>query len=138
MAMATRKLGRIVGLALLLFSGLLLQGEAGMLPMTWEGALAGSNGHHAAGKAVLSDGPYGALLALKGIAIDQLPDGRVYLARNGDYRQGLEVGRLTRFSGDVSFKVPAGADPAGFDSVVIWCEKFQVEIGRAPLREQGL
>jgi Electron transfer DM13 len=131
-----KKVG-VSGLLVLLCSWVHLAG-AGMLPMSRDGVLAGSGAHHASGQAILRDGPYGAILALKGITVDEVPDGRVFLARGGDHRDGIEVGRLLQFSGDVSFKIPDGTDPESFDSVVIWCEKFQVEIGRAKLSEAGM
>lgn len=124
---------RLLGAILLLISSLLVTAGAGMLPMAWEGELQGRAGHHAQGRVVLSDGPYGALLAFKGYSVDRVPDGRVFLARNGDIRQGVEIAKLDQFSGEISLKVPAEVDIALFDSVVIWCEKFQVEIARATL-----
>jgi len=111
---------------------------AGMFPMSWEGVLHGSGTHHASGQVVLRDGPFGALLALKQLEIDQVPDGRVILTRGGDRRLGIELGRLEQFRGETRFKVPGEIDPALFDSVVIWCEQFQVEIGRATLVESEL
>lgn len=71
-----------------------------------------------------------ATLRLKDITVDKVPDGRVYLARNGDYRNGVELGKLAHFSGNVEFPIPARVRPANYDSVVIWCAKFNVEIGR--------
>lgn len=115
-----------------------LTATAGMLPMSWQGELHGSGNHHATGRAVVSDGPFGAILALKELQVDPVPDGRVYLAHGGDHRSGIELGRLEQFSGDARYTIPASVDPSGFDSVVIWCEKFQVEIGRATLTESDM
>ncbi len=99
-------------------------------------SLAGSDGHHAAGTVVITTDQNGvAILRLKDIAVDRVPDGRVYLARNGDYRNGVELGRLTRFSGNVDFPIPARVHAGDYDSVVIWCVKFNVEIGHASLGE---
>ncbi len=94
--------------------------------------LAGSDGHHATGTVVITTDQNGvAILRLKDIAVDKVPDGRVYLARDGDYRNGVELGRLTQFSGTVTLPIPAGIRGEDYDSVVIWCKKFSVEIGRA-------
>ncbi len=94
--------------------------------------LVGSSGHHAAGTLVLKTDQNGvALLQLKDMTVDKVPDGRVYLARNGDYRNGVELGKLTQFSGAVNFPVPAGVRGEDYNSVVIWCRKFNVEIGHA-------
>jgi hypothetical protein len=99
-----------------------------------DGMLAGSEGHHAAGKVTIDKGMGGpAVLILSDIEIDKVPDGHVYLTRGGDWMHGVELGRLTQFSGTVSFDIPPGVKPDDFDSVVVWCKKFNTEIGRATL-----
>jgi len=98
--------------------------------------LAGSDGHHANGVVVITtDQNRLATLRLKDITVDKVPDGRVYLAKNGDYRNGVELGKLTRFSGNVDFPIPSRVRPGDYDSVVIWCAKFNVEIGHASLAD---
>lgn len=92
----------------------------------------GSGGHHASGKVEFSMGMNaGYKLTLHDIKVDKVPDGHVYLAKDGDWRHGVEVGLLKQFSGTVSFELPAGVNPDAYNSVVIWCKKFDVEIGRA-------
>jgi hypothetical protein len=94
--------------------------------------LMGSGGHHAAGKVEFSMGMNAAhKLILRDIKVDKVPDGYVYLAKDGNWRHGVEVGLLKQFSGTVSFDLPEGVKPEAYNSVVIWCKKFDVEIGRA-------
>lgn len=96
------------------------------------GMLTGAGSHHAAGTASVTKDQSGhRILTLREIRVDQVPDGRVYLAKNGDYRTGIELGKLTQFSGTVDFQIPGTVNLEEYDSVVIWCEKFNVEIGRA-------
>ncbi len=96
------------------------------------GMLAGADGHHAAGKVVISKGRNGnPTLFLLDAKIDRAPDGRVHLAKGGDYTKGVELGRLTEFSGALEFPIPAGVNAQDYDSVVIWCHKFHVKIGEA-------
>jgi len=96
------------------------------------GALVGAAGHHAAGKVVIAKGTHGAFsLFILDARIDRAPDGRVHLAKDGDYRKGVELGRLTEFSGALEFPIPAGVNAQDYDSVVIWCHKFHVKIGEA-------
>ena len=98
------------------------------------GMLAGSGGHHAAGRVTIAGGMGSpSVLTLSDIDIDKVPDGYVYLTKEGDWMHGVELGRLHQFSGTVSFDVPPGVNPDDFDTVVIWCKKFNVEIGRAAL-----
>lgn len=132
-------------LLLVLLAAIVSQAEAGMakeqMAMTESvrsGILHGAAGHMAAGTATLSTDMKGTVLTLSDIRVDKVPDGRVYLAKGGDHRQGIELGKLTQFSGSVSFALPETADPADFDQVVIWCEKFNVEIGRASLVGKGM
>jgi len=108
------------------------------MPITRTGMFSGSKGHSAAGQAVLSAGDMGPVLVLREIKIDQVPDGRVYLARDADYRNGVELGRLQQFEGTITFPIPKDVDPAAFNSVVIWCKKFDVEIGRALLVKERM
>ncbi len=96
------------------------------------GKLTGARNHQAAGTVALTIGKNGrSVLTLADIRVDRVPDGRVYLAKGGDYIRGVELGRLTRFSGTVEFPIPAGIDPTEYDGLVIWCKQFNVEIGHA-------
>jgi hypothetical protein len=108
---------------------------AGMTAMTMDdGMFAGSQGHHAAGKAAVTPGMNGRwVLTLSDLEVDKVPDGHVYLTRDGDHMHGVHLGKLERFMGTVAYELPAGTDPANYDSVVIWCREFNVEIGRANL-----
>jgi|GEM_PF-3395472 len=108
-------------------------GMRSMIPATRTGTLSGSKGHSASGRVVLTTGDMGPVLILKEIQVDKVPDGRVFLARDADYGNGVEVGRLQQFQGTVTFPIPADVNTAEFNSVVIWCKKFDVEIGRATL-----
>jgi hypothetical protein len=73
------------------------------------------------------------VLKLSGIEVDKVPDGYVYLTKDADHMSGVSEGRLKQFTGTVEFPIPMGIDPHDYDSVVIWCRQFNVEIGRAYL-----
>lgn len=93
--------------------------------------LAGAGSHQAAGTlAITKDRNGRSILTMIDITVDRVPDGRVYLAKDGDYAKGVELGRLTQFSGTVEYSIPAGIDAQHYNSVVIWCKRFSVEIGR--------
>lgn len=98
------------------------------------GRLAGTGSHHAAGTASVTKDQNGhKTLSLTDIRVDQVPDGRLYLAKNGDHRTGIELGKLTQSSGMVDYPIPGTVNLEEYDSVVIWCKRFDVEIGRASL-----
>ena len=46
----------------------------------------------------------------------------------------VDLGRLKAFSGSQNYAVPAGVDPSAYDTLVIWCEQFNVLISPAPIR----
>jgi hypothetical protein len=99
-----------------------------------DGMLTGAKGHQAEGAVALTKGMGGqAILTLSDINVDKVPDGYVYLAKDGDHTKGVALGMLKQFTGTVSFDIPAGTDVDAYNSVVIWCEKYHVEIGRAHL-----
>jgi len=145
--MTAKKIVQRFGLLLALLTALAAWGQAAMTeekaPGTMEepdgmmetmhgirsGTLHGSDGHHASGTARLD----ATTLTLTLEKVDRVPDGRVYLAIGGDRRQGIELGTLRQFSGEVRFALPEGLDAARYDSVILWCEQFTVEIGRALL-----
>lgn len=118
-----------MGLALVLAAA---PAFSGMTDGKATGMLTGAGGHHAAGKVVISKGRGGTpVLFLLDAKIDRVPDGRVHLAKGGDYTKGVELGKLTEFSGALEFPIPAGVNAQDYDSVVIWCHKFHVKIGEA-------
>lgn len=46
----------------------------------------------------------------------------------------IDLGRLRAFKGSQNYAIPAGVDLSKFDSVVIWCEQFEVLISPADLK----
>jgi len=107
--------------------------EPKMMESAMTAMLSGSNGHHAVGEVSFIRQMGKAHLVLSNIDIEKVPDGHVYLAKNGNRRQGIDLGILRHFVGEASFALPAGTDPKDYDSVIIYCKKFEVEIGRAML-----
>jgi hypothetical protein len=90
----------------------------------------------------LGDGSH--RLELVGLSTSNGPDLRVWLTdqpvRAGtagwhvfDDGAWVELGRLKGNRGDQAYAIPAGVDPARFVSVSIWCRRFAVSFGAAPL-----
>ncbi len=46
----------------------------------------------------------------------------------------VDLGRLKAFTGSQNYPIPAGIDLAEYQSVVIWCERFNVLISPAHLK----
>ncbi|MGK5521873.1 DM13 domain-containing protein [Micromonospora sp. URMC 107] len=87
-------------------------------------------------------------LELVGLATSNGPDLRVWLTdqpvRSGtagwrvfDDGRWVELGRLKGNRGDQGYDIPADVDLTGLTSVSIWCKRFAVSFGAAPLTPPG-
>ncbi|MCM0674729.1 DM13 domain-containing protein [Micromonospora phytophila] len=87
-------------------------------------------------------------LELVGLDTSNGPDLRVWLTdqpvragtagwRVFDDGRRVELGRLKGNRGDQGYDIPAGVDLTGLTSVSIWCERFAVSFGAAPLTPTG-
>ena len=69
------------------------------------------------------------------------PDLVVYVSSAPDARDdatvsnspGFSAGPLQSVKGAQSYPMPAGFDPGSAGSVVIWCQRYRVQFGTAPL-----
>jgi hypothetical protein len=81
------------------------------------------------------------VLRLTDFATSNGPDVRVYLVAAGDaaddetvQRAGfVEVGKLKGTDGNQNYAVPADVDLDKYRAVTIWCRRFSVNFGTAPL-----
>lgn len=117
-----------------------LQEEAGPAVLAEGGFL--SQKHETTGTArviELADGSR--YVRLEDLASSDGPDLYVWLTdqeAGGDwsaYGDGrhIDLGELRGTHGSANYEIPAGADLEGMSSVVIWCERFSVAFGSAPL-----
>ncbi|MEM0963245.1 MAG: DM13 domain-containing protein [Bacteroidota bacterium] len=103
------------------------------------GSFSGASGHDVSGEAVwyrLDDGSN--LIRLEGLDSDNGPDLEVWLVRRttGDVGQGgASLGSLKSTRGNQNYPVPDNLDPADFAGVSVWCERFSVNFGVAPLAD---
>ncbi|WP_200846786.1 DM13 domain-containing protein [Arthrobacter sp. 18067] len=88
---------------------------------------------------MLPDGSH--LLRLDNLASSDGPDVKVWLSgleAGGDwfkYRSGryVDLGAIKATHGNHNYAIPAGTDLEGLTSVVLWCDRFSVAFGSAPL-----
>ncbi|MFN2565662.1 MAG: DM13 domain-containing protein [Gemmatimonadaceae bacterium] len=101
-----------------------------------------SNAHETKGRATIyrrADGTR--LLRLTQFATSNGPDVRVYLVAAPDVKDDatvksagfIELGRLKGNKGDQNYEIPTSVDLAKYRSVTIWCARFSVNFGTAPL-----
>jgi len=61
------------------------------------------------------------------------PDPKIAFGSNGQYIPGTIIRLIDSNSGAQSFRVPAHIDVSQFNEVHLWCEKFNVGLGIAPI-----
>jgi len=98
--------------------------------------------HETAGVARVVELPDGTrYVRFEGLSTSDGPDLHVWLTDQtaggqwGKYDDGryLALGELKATGGNQNYAIPADADLAGLTSVVIWCDRFNVAFGSAPL-----
>jgi hypothetical protein len=73
------------------------------------------------------------------------PDVRVYLVASDDATDSetvknagyIELGALKGNLGDQNYEIPASVDLTKYKSVTIWCRRFSVNFGTAPLQRKA-
>jgi electron transfer DM13 len=81
------------------------------------------------------------ILRLTNFQTSNGPDVRVYLVAARDAKDNdsvkkaelVDLGSLKGNIGDQNYDLPAGADLAKYGAVTIWCKRFGVNFGTAPL-----
>ncbi len=101
-----------------------------------------SNAHETKGTAsVLDVGGGRRVLRLTDFATSNGPDVRVYLVAAGDVQDEatvktagfVELGPMKGNIGDQNYEIPATVDLDQYRTVTIWCKRFSVNFGSAPL-----
>ena len=101
-----------------------------------------SNAHETKGTASIYRLPDGSrVLRLTGFETSNGPDVQVYLVAASDVTEDatvkqvgfVNVGALKGNIGDQNYTLPADLDLSKFRSVTIWCRRFSVNFGTAPL-----
>lgn len=115
-------------------AGLLASGAAEALAGGGSGSFSGQSGHLTSGSAELVEaaGAWEVRLGAD-FDFDGAPDPYVGFGQGGTFVSGTDFEVLRANKGAQVYQVPAGIDPAGYDSVIIWCRKFSVPLGIAPL-----
>jgi hypothetical protein len=81
------------------------------------------------------------VLRLTDFATSNGPDVRIYLVAAADVQDNetvktagfVELGPMKGNIGDQNYDIPATVDLANYKTVTIWCKRFGVNFGSAPL-----
>ena len=120
---------RLAGLVLLLAS-----------PFTFadghsrNGTFSGLSNHVTTGSvSVVKEGDGYVIVLGEDFMFDGAPDPKVALGKNGEYDPSTLIELLRSNSGTQTYLVPAGIEVEAFNEVYIWCEKYSVGLGVAPI-----
>jgi hypothetical protein len=111
-------------------------------PMTLAMGSFHSNAHDTRGSATVIDlGSGHRVLRLTNFATSNGPDVRIYLVAAPDVQDNatvktagfVELGPMKGNIGDQNYDIPASVDLASYRTVTIWCKRFSVNFGSAPL-----
>lgn len=109
------------------------------LPVVLSAATFLSGEHATSGTALVVALPDGGIVVrFEGLDTSNGPDLAVVLSpemasESWQYRDRVHLGELKGNLGDQNYDVPSDVDITGFRSVVIWCERFSVAFGAAPV-----
>ena len=100
-----------------------------------QGAFRGASGHATAGDVVVLKSAAGTKVVLQSnFDFDGAPDPKVGFGAGGKYDRASQLAPLASNKGEQAYDVPAGLDLSRYDEVYIWCEKYSVPLGVAPLK----
>lgn len=96
--------------------------------------VAGTAGHPASGtvRIVVADGKQ--YVRYENFKTINGPDIYVYLAKDRDAKEFVDLGPVKATEGNINYEVPEGVDPAEYPFVLTWCRAFDVLFNSAELR----
>ena len=95
------------------------------------GSFSGRSGHKVSGRVEVSDGQ---VRLLDDFLFDGAPDPRVTLGYDGSYAPETTMGVLESNQGASTYTIVKDIDPADYDEVWLWCERFSAPLGVAKLQ----
>jgi len=97
-----------------------------------QGTFEGLAGHQANGKAVIISVGDIAFLRFEDFEVTNGPDLHVYITKQGNVENGIELGKLKGSQGNQNYALK-GIDTSLYDTVVIYCQPFHVYFASAKL-----
>jgi len=100
-----------------------------------KGTIMGVDGHGARGSVqIIKNGNVVAVRFSKDLLFDRVPDAWLAFGKNGKFLASTYVASIKRNSGAQTIKIPAQYANGKFDTLFIWCRRFNVGIGSAKLK----
>ncbi len=99
------------------------------------GTFNGLSNHATSGSVTLVKEGDGYVIQLgEDFMFDGAPDPKVAFGKNGQYDASTLLEPLKSNSGAQSYAVPASLNPADYDEIYIWCERYSVGLGVASIK----
>ena len=97
-----------------------------------QGSFVGLEGNNAKGKAIIISAGKVAFLRFQDFEVTNGPDLHVYMTSDGNISTGMDLGKLKGSIGDQNYALN-GVDLKNYDTVVIYCQPFQIYFAQAKL-----
>lgn len=96
------------------------------VPATYMASVVGTTGHPASGTAriVRADGK--AYVRYENLKTINGPDIYVYLSKDLDAKDFINLGAVRATEGNINYEIPAGVNPGEYRYVLTWCKQFGV------------
>jgi hypothetical protein len=108
-------------------------GHAGEVVL--RGQFEGRGSYAASGAATVEKSAAGVMVVLGAdFSFDGAPDPKVGFGRDGVYDKSSQLEALKSNAGRQEYAVPKSIDPARYNEVYIWCERYNVPLGVAKLK----
>lgn len=96
-------------------------------------AVEGTLGHPASGTARIVHADGRAYLRYEDFKTINGPDLYVYLAKDPDAKEFVNLGRIRATEGNINYEIPEGVDPRDYPYALTWCKAFSVLFNSAKL-----
>ncbi len=97
------------------------------------GTVVGTSGHPASGQATLVQVDNAMYVRYENFHTLNGPDIYVYLSKDKDAKDFVNLGKVKATDGNVNYEVPAGVDATQYPYVLTWCKTFSVLFNSAEL-----
>lgn len=121
--------------AAVLAAGMAMSSTAFAGDQSREGSFTGDNNHvNTGGVEVVKEDDGWKIILKENFSFDGAPDARVGFGTAGKFVDPTDFEPLRQNTGEQVYVVPADIDPSEYDTVVIWCRQYSVQLGHAPLK----
>ena len=93
-----------------------------------------NSAHTVTGTATLYEDAGKKTVLLDPFMSDNGPDLKVYLSKDANATEYINLGVMKSTSGKQSYEIPGNPDISGYKYVLIWCQQFSVLFGKAELK----